>query len=205
VEVKKALRLDVSLVERARTAANDIADDIQQHIEEHTTDTTERATLRLLGVSGVNEIGVPLVNIVVDHAQELLPNGIMRPFVDLMLQTDKSAPETAKGIADGDLSLSPVPAARRASVEGRAEQLARWGVARIDAARARRNELVAAIGEPRKPYVYVIVASGSIYEDAEQAKAAARAGGGASWRRRDRSHPYHGAEPAGLRALRRDH
>ena len=34
---------------RSRAAANAIADDIQQHIEEHTTDTTERATLRLLG------------------------------------------------------------------------------------------------------------------------------------------------------------
>ncbi len=49
-------------------------------------------------------------------------------------------------------------------------------MARIDAVRARRNELVASTGEPLKPYVYVIVATGNIYEDAAQAKAAARAG-----------------------------
>ena len=42
--------------------------------------------------------------------------------------------------------------------------------------RRRRNELVAETGEPVKPYVYVIVATGNIYEDAAQAKAAARAG-----------------------------
>ena len=171
-----ALRLNGDLVDRARAAANAIADDIQQHIEEHTTDTTERATLRLLGIAGVNEIDVPLVNVVAEHARDLLPGGIMRPFVDLMNQTGKSAQEVAEGVAAGDLSLTDVPADRRAAAEARAEELAREGVARIDAVRARRNELVAETGEPLKPYVYVIVATGNIYEDAAQAQAAARAG-----------------------------
>jgi beta-lysine 5,6-aminomutase alpha subunit len=174
--VNDALRLNGDMVDRARAAANTIADDIQRHIEEHTTDTTERATLRLLGVAGVNEIDVPLVNVVVEHARELLPGGIMRPFVDLMNRTAKSAQETAEGIAAGDLSLAEVPADRRSAAEVRAGELARDGVARIDAVRARRNELVRSTGEPLKPYVYVIVATGNIHEDAAQAKAAARAG-----------------------------
>ena len=100
-----ALRLNGDLVDRARAAANAIADDIQQHIEEHTTDTTERATLRLLGIAGVNEIDVPLVNVVAEHARDLLPGGIVRPFVDLMNQTGKSAQEVAEGVAAGDLAL----------------------------------------------------------------------------------------------------
>ena len=171
-----ALRLNGALVDRARAAADAIADDIQQHIDKHTTDTTERATLRLLGIAGVNEIDVPLVNVVVEQARELLPGGIMRPFVDLMLQTDMSAQQVAEGVAAGELALVEVPGERRAAAEARAEELAREGVARIDAVRRRRNELVAATGEPVKPYVYVIVATGNIYEDAAQAKAAARAG-----------------------------
>ena len=174
--VTDALRLDTDLVARARAAADAIADDIQRHIERHTTDTTERATLRLLGISGVNEIDVPLVNVVIEHARELLPAGIMRPFVDLMLQTGRGAQEVAEGVASGDLQVLAVPDERRASAEARAAELAAEGVARIDAVRRRRNELVAAIGEPVKPYVYVIVATGNIYEDAAQAKAAARAG-----------------------------
>ncbi len=174
--VNDALRLNGELVDRAHAAASAIADDIQQHIEEHTTDTTERATLRLLGISGVNEIDVPLVNVVVEHARELLPSGIVRPFVDLMDQTGKSAQEVAEGVAAGDLALVPVPEDRRAITEARAAELAAEGVARIDAVRTRRNELVAQTGEPLKPYVYVIVATGNIYEDAAQAKAAARAG-----------------------------
>ena len=63
-----AISIDQSLVDRARAAAGEIADDIQQHIDAHTTDSTERATLRLLGIVGVNEIDVPLVNVVVEHA-----------------------------------------------------------------------------------------------------------------------------------------
>ncbi|MEI6452348.1 MAG: lysine 5,6-aminomutase subunit alpha, partial [Actinomycetes bacterium] len=161
-----ALRLNGALVDRARAAADAIADDIQQHIEEHTTDTTERATLRLLGIAGVNEIEVPLVNIVVEHARELLPGGIMRPLVDLMLQTGTSAQQAAEGVAAGELTLAEVPRERRAAAEARAEELAREGVARIDAVRRRRNELVAETGEAVKPYVYVIVATGNIYEDA---------------------------------------
>ena len=176
MEVNNALQLDAGLVERARAAADAIADDIQQHIEEHTTDTTERATLRLLGIVGVNEIDVPLVNVVVEHARDLLPGGITRPFVDLMLRTGKTAQQVAQGVSAGELALEPVPADRRAAAEARAGELAREGVSRIDAVRRRRNELVAHTGEPRKPYVYVIVATGNIYEDAEQAKAAARAG-----------------------------
>jgi len=174
--VSDALQLNGDLVDRARAAADAIADDIQRHIDEHTTDTTERASLRLLGIMGVNEIDVPLVNVVVEHARSLLPSGILRPFVDLMDRTGRGAQEVAEGVAAGELTLAPVPPERCERVEARAEALAREGVARIDAVRARRNELVATVGEPPKPYVYVIVATGNIYEDAAQAKAAARAG-----------------------------
>ncbi len=171
-----AIKLNDTLVTRARAAADAIADDIQRHIDEHTTDSTERATLRLLGVTGVNEIDVPLVNVAIEQARELLPSGIVRPFVDLMLQTGRSAQSVAEGVAAGELTLAEVPAERRGAAEARAVELAAEGVARIDAVRRRREELVARVGEPLKPYVYVIVATGNIYEDAAQAQAAARAG-----------------------------
>ena len=74
-----AIKLNHTLVTRARAAADDIADDIQRHIDEHTTDSTERATLRLMGVVGVNEIDVPLVNVVIEQARELLPGASCCP------------------------------------------------------------------------------------------------------------------------------
>ena len=136
-----AIKLNETLVTRAREAANAIADDIQRHISEHTTDSTERATLRLLGVTGVNDIDVPLVNVVVEQARELLPDGIVRPFVDLMLRTGKDAQQVAEGIAAGDLHLEAVSAEGRAAAEQRGVELAAQGVGRIDAIRRRREEL----------------------------------------------------------------
>ena len=171
-----AIRVDQSLVDRAREAAAEIADDIQQHIDAHTTDSTERATLRLLGITGVNEIDVPLVNVVVERARALLRGGIMRPFVDLMMQTGRSAQDVTEDVARGELELVATPAERREAAEARAVELAAECVARIDAVRRRRNELVTQTGEPLRPYLYVIVATGNINEDAVQAKAAARAG-----------------------------
>jgi beta-lysine 5,6-aminomutase alpha subunit len=168
--------LNTELVDRARAAADAIADDIQRHIEAHTTDSTERATLRLLGISGVNAVDVPLVNIVVEQARSLLQGGVVRPLVDMMLNTGMSAQEVAEGVAAGELRLSEVPSERRSDVEQAALTLAQEAVNRIDAVRQRRNELVGELGEPLKPYVYVIVATGDIREDAVQAKAAARAG-----------------------------
>jgi beta-lysine 5,6-aminomutase alpha subunit len=174
--VELSIRLDQSLVDRARAAAEDIADDVWQHIDGHTTDSVERAALRLLGVVGVNEIDVPLVNVVVEQGRDLLSDGIVGPFVQLMMESGKTAQHAAEGIAAGALRLSPLAPERRAEVEKLAAQLAAEGVAHIDSARRRRNELVAELSDPVKPWVYVIVATGNIHEDVLQAKAAARAG-----------------------------
>lgn len=171
-----SIRLDQTLVDRARAAAETIADDVWQHIEAHTTDSVERTALRLLGVVGVNEIDVPLVNVVVEHGRALLPGGIVGTFVQLMMTSGKSAQQAAEGIAAGALALEPVQQEHRTAAEQLAGQLATEGVAHIDSARRRRNELVAELSDPVKPWLYVIVATGNIHEDIAQAKAAARAG-----------------------------
>ncbi len=47
---------------------------------------------------------------------------------------------------------------------------------KIKAQSAKRNELLERLGEGAQPYLYVIVATGNIYEDVVQAQAAARQG-----------------------------
>ena len=71
------LNLDQNKVDRARAAARTVALDTQAFIDRHTTVTVERAVCRLLLIDGVNEVGVPLPNVVVDHLLEkgLLPYG----------------------------------------------------------------------------------------------------------------------------------
>jgi len=171
-----SIALDESAAARARAAAHAIADDVWEHIDAHTTDSVERTALRLLGVVGVDEVDVPLVNVVVERGRDLLHDGIVGPFVDLVQGTGLEAQEVAEGVAAGRLSLAPVPADRRESVRARACELAAGGVAAIDAARRAREELVASTSDPLRPWLYVIVATGNIHEDVVQAKAAARAG-----------------------------
>ena len=66
----------------------------------------------------------------------------------------------------------------------------------IDRRRVERERLVKRHGDPKqRPWIYLIVATGDIYEDIPQAQAAARAG-----RRRDRGDPLDRTVAAGLRA-----
>ncbi|HEU4489780.1 MAG TPA: lysine 5,6-aminomutase subunit alpha, partial [Jiangellales bacterium] len=74
-----------------------------------------------------------------------------------------------------DLRLPEGPPATRASRAAR--RAARHGLARIDRRRRERERLIARWGDaPRRPWVYLIVATGDIYEDIPQAQAAAREG-----------------------------
>ena len=72
---------------------------------------------------------------------------------------------------------SAVPEGRDAA---RARRLARAaaarGIAQIDRNRRQRERLVRRYGDPPKPWIYLIVATGDIYEDIPQAQAAAREG-----------------------------
>ncbi|MFL5663346.1 MAG: lysine 5,6-aminomutase subunit alpha TIM-barrel domain-containing protein, partial [Ktedonobacteraceae bacterium] len=99
------LKLDQSLVDEARVLAQHIVEPVTGYIESHTTVAVERATLRLIGVDGVDEEGVPLPNRVVDRALPLLPGGILRPFVAAMLQNRLDVQATAEAIGRGELSL----------------------------------------------------------------------------------------------------
>jgi hypothetical protein len=50
------------------------------------------------------------------------------------------------------------------------------GVTRIQARRSERTAMIEALSNPPTPWLYVIVATGNIYEDIIQAQAAARQG-----------------------------
>ena len=172
------LKLDTSLVDEARSLADHIVAPVIDYIGAHTTVAIERATLRLLGVDGVDESGVPLPNRVVDSAKPLMPGGILRPFVAAMLRSQLDAQATAGAIGRGELMLHEIPASDDAleKIDAEIGRQVRLGVARIRARRAECAALVDELGNPPAPWLYVIVATGNIYEDIVQAQAAARQG-----------------------------
>src|SRR5262249_1679294 len=71
-----------------------------------------------------------------------------------------------------------VPAGTAATAARRAARKAvAAGIRQIDRRRAERERLITRDGDPpRRPWIYLIVATGDIYEDIPQAQAAARAG-----------------------------
>jgi beta-lysine 5,6-aminomutase alpha subunit len=172
------LGLDFDRVAHAKEVARRIAADVQAFADNYTTVAVERTLCRLLGVDGVDENGVPLPNVVVDSVKErgLLGEGVLFFMGNAIAATGLSPQMIAESMAAGDLDITGYTALPR---EKAAEALAPYveqSMERIKARRARREEMIATLGEGARPYLYVIVATGNIYEDVVQAQAAARQG-----------------------------
>src|ERR1700730_12822994 len=170
------LTLDQSLVNAARTLAEHIVAPVIDYIGSYTTVAIERATLRLLGVDGVDEAGVPLPNRVIDSARSLLPGGILRPFVAAMLRYQLDAQAVAEAIGRGELILHEGTGDDDAR-EKRDMEIQRQVQRREELIRARRTgrpALVEELGNPHIPCLYLIVVIRNIYEDIVQPQAAAR-------------------------------
>lgn len=176
--MKSKLNLDPKVIDSARTSASNIAHDMQKFIDEHTTVSTERTVLRLLGVDGVDEVETPLPNVVVDQIKEAggLPRGVAYWMGNAMIQTGLKPQEIAQKMSDGELVITELETASAKEAEEALMPTVHEYLGKIKAQTAKREEYIATIGEGKKPYLYVIVATGNIYEDVTQAEAAARQG-----------------------------
>jgi beta-lysine 5,6-aminomutase alpha subunit len=97
-------------------------------------------------------------------------------LANAVLNTGMSTQEIAEKVATGELELTKLAAKPEAEIRDKAYEMASAMVGRIRSNRAKRDEYLNTIGEGKKPYLYVIVATGNIYEDVVQAQAAAKQG-----------------------------
>ncbi|MEU8083930.1 lysine 5,6-aminomutase subunit alpha [Micromonospora sp. NPDC049101] len=174
------LDLDPVLVARARELARRAGQPVVDLARSHTTVSVERAVLRLAGVTGADPDGIPWVNRLVDAvaAEVGLGHGVAVPVFDALARdgmTDVTL--LAQKAAAGSVRFA-VPSGRAATVaRSAARKAVGAGIRRIDRRRAERDRLVKRHGDPQqRPWIYLIVATGDIYEDIPQAQAAARAG-----------------------------
>ena len=176
--MESKLNLDQGLIHKARASAKRIAEDTQQFIDKHTTVTVERTVARLLGIDGVDDIDRPLPNVVVDNIKDGggLSLGAAYWIGNAMVYTGKEPQQVAELVAAGELDLTKVPVAEEEKLKSTVTELSKKVVERIKQNRAQRKELIETLGEGKQPYIYVIVATGNIYEDVLQAQAAARQG-----------------------------
>ena len=170
------LQLDPAQIDRARASARRIARQVFDEMSAYTTTTVERATLRLLGVDGVDGNDIPLPNRVVSHLQQqnLLQHGAAPVLVAAMQAHGLSAQQVAQAVADGTLTLT-LPQDLQVAQQAALAQ-AQIACAVIATQRATRDAQIKTSGEAPTPWLYVIVATGNIYEDVVQARAAAEQG-----------------------------
>ncbi len=176
--MKSKLNLDPNVVSHARQSAAQIAHDMQGFIDRHTTVSTERTILRLLGVDGVDDVETPLPNVVIDQIKSAggLSRGIAYWMGNAMIQTGLNPQQISEKIAQGELEITKLPTATSKEAEAKILPIVHEALDRIKAQSKKRESMIDEIGEGRKPYLYVIVATGNIYEDVIQAQAAARQG-----------------------------
>ena len=172
------LNLDEGLINNARESAKNIAEDMQKFIDIHTTISVERTITRLLGVDGVDDVGTPLPNVVVDNIKRNGGLGIGAAYflINAVLYTGLTTQEIAEKAAEGELDLTRLPAQPEKAIREKAYELSVKMVDRIRSNRSKRDEYLNTLGEGKRPYLYVIVATGNIYEDVVQAQAAAKQG-----------------------------
>ncbi|MCL2361576.1 MAG: lysine 5,6-aminomutase subunit alpha [Defluviitaleaceae bacterium] len=172
------LNLCKETIAQARKYAKSISQHTQDYIDLHTTVAVERTICRLLGIDGVNEIDIPLPNIVVDHLVEnqLLSTGVALLIGNAAKTLDFQPQEIAERISDGRLNLTQVPLNNLYDAKKTAFTYAEKSVSKIKENRSHRKSLIEKYGEKSGPYIYVIVATGNIYEDVTQAVAAVEQG-----------------------------
>ena len=173
------LDLDADTVRAARRLAEETARPVVALARTRTTVSVERATLRLAGLGGADVEGIPWVNRLVDVVRDQvgLEHGVVLPVWDALARDGHRdlaglAARAAAGAVDFRIprGSDAEAAATRAGAEvGR-------GIAAIDRRRRERERLVRRWGDPAGPWLYLIVATGDIHEDIQQAKAAAREG-----------------------------
>jgi len=176
------LFVDAEKIARARELARSAAKGVQAFIDRHTTVSIERTVLRLLGISGAGTRGAPLANLIVDRLRDA---GVLHRGAAYWLgRALRAAPgkdplHAVERIAAHPEKLPPLGAAEdeqlREEMRAEARAAVRELKSRIEDRKQRKRALRIGSFEGA-PWKYVIVATGNIHDDVEQARAAAQQG-----------------------------
>jgi beta-lysine 5,6-aminomutase alpha subunit len=170
------LGLNPDLIQKAREIAKSIVSPVQDYVHSHTTVTVERATLRLLGADNVTADGVPVPNVVVDGLRDKLGYGVSRYYLNALLKENCTPEELNKRIAGG-FDIAKLDLLDFEHIVAKGNEIVQKTRSRIHANVSHRNRKLKEFEfNARSPMLYVIVATGNIFEDVKQAQAAALQG-----------------------------
>src|SRR5467141_2761234 len=176
------LFVDAEKIARARDLARSAAMGVQSFIDRHTTVSIERTVLRLLGISGAGTRGAPLANLMVDRLRD---SGVLNKGAAYWLgRALKASPgkdplHALERVAAHPEKLPPLSPAEEEQLRDQVRGDARAAVRELQARIEQRKELKKSLkvgSFEGAPWKYVIVATGNIHDDVEQARAAAQQG-----------------------------
>src|SRR3954465_6185823 len=176
------LFVEAEKIAHARGLAQSAARGVQAFIDRHTTVAIERTVLRLLGIGAAGTRGAPLANLIVDRLAEakVLHKGAAY-WLGRALKTapGKDPLHSIERLVAHPEKLPALSAAEENELREtmRADTRAAVGELR-DRIRVRKElkESLQVGSFPGAPWKYVIVATGNIHDDVEQARAAAQQG-----------------------------
>ncbi|XEO77821.1 hypothetical protein WKT22_02853 [Candidatus Lokiarchaeum ossiferum] len=172
------LHLKFAIVKEARNSARKIASEMQNFIDQHTTVSVERTVCRLMGIDGINDFEVPLPNVVVENIKQGngLGTGAAYFIGNAMLETKLSPQEIAEKVSQKEIDLTKLPPHDTFEIRLAIQDVVKHNLELIKENRSKRNQMLEKYGDKSGPFIYVIVATGNIYEDITQAQAAAKQG-----------------------------
>lgn len=172
------LPLDRERVARCRALADQVTAQVLEFVGRHTTVSIERTVLRLYGFHDAGPRGVPLVNLAVDalHERNLLGRGAAY-WLGYALRRGASDPvQVVERLQALPARPEPLPPEEERAMLAELERDARAAVGELGRRVVQRKALAAELGTGPRPHKYLIVATGNIHDDVEQARAAAEAG-----------------------------
>ncbi len=172
------LDLDENLVRKARELAKAVTDDVQRFIDLRSTDSVERTVARFYGIDGVDADGVPLPNMVIEDVKSHggLNRGIAYWIANACVAKSMNPQEVAESVGKREFSLVEIRPQKESIVAAKIDELTEASIKKLEKIRNERDSMLETLGNPSQPYIYVIVATGNIYEDVIQAKAAVSEG-----------------------------
>ncbi|PCJ20119.1 MAG: D-lysine 5,6-aminomutase subunit alpha [Candidatus Cloacimonadota bacterium] len=172
------LPLNMEQVLRVKKLAQNIADDTQKLIDIHSSVSTERTILRLIGVDGCVDGELPLPNRIIDLLIEenILENGISKPFAAALLKSGRNAQTTAELIHQKEIKLGDYSGLSPKDIQSKELDLAKIAIDLLETSKKNKLKKIAKYPLGPQPWKYLIVATGNIYEDRTQGISAAYAG-----------------------------
>jgi len=176
--VRSKLGIDFKKVKYAREIAGSIAADVHSFADNYTTVAVERTLCRLVGIDDIDDAGVPYPNVLVDDLKRknVLEQGVLFFLANAVIETELPPQQIAERVASESLDITAFPFRSKEEIARALQPFVDTSIRQIAERRKKRECYLETIGEGSRPYLYVIVATGNIYEDVVQAEAAARQG-----------------------------